>query len=353
MKADEAIIRLEDVSKTFLMKERRVEAVKHVTMNIRQGEIYGIIGFSGAGKSTLVRCMNLLERVTSGKVFFDGTELMKLRPDELRRVRRGIGMIFQQFNLMKSRTVAGNVALPLEGTGRSRRQIEERVRELLDYVELSDKLDAYPSQLSGGQKQRVAIARALAGDPKVLLCDEATSALDPQTTRSILNLLVRLNSELGITIVVITHEMAVIKKICDRVAVMEDGCVVEEGEVFSIFANPKQQITRQFINTTTNLYGIYDLLEENPSVIPMKSGDCLILMRYLRARVSEPLISAMSVQFHVVFNILFSDVEMISGCPIGGTVAVLHGSEPDKEAVFVYLKEKEISVEVIHSAGAS
>ena len=284
------MIRLEKISKTFRTKNHTVEAVKNVSINIADGEIYGIIGFSGAGKSTLVRCINLLERPTEGKVYFGERELTSLSAAELRKERRKIGMIFQQFNLISSRTVARNVALPLEGTGRTRAEINARVAQLLEYVGLSDKAKAFPSQLSGGQKQRVAIARALANDPDVLLCDEATSALDPQTTKSILNLLSKLNKELGITIVVITHEMAVIKKICGRVAVMEYGEVVEEGEVFSVFASPQKQITKDFISTTSNLSEIYALVEEDSSVTKLKPGEVLVRIMYLRADVSEPLI---------------------------------------------------------------
>lgn len=341
------MILLENVDKTFRSKNHTVEAVKNVSINIEQGEIYGIIGFSGAGKSTLVRCINLLERPTAGRVVFDGTDLTALSVSELRKVRRKIGMIFQQFNLMASRTVEGNIALPLEGSGLSRAAIAAKVKELLEYVGLSDKAKAYPSQLSGGQKQRVAIARALANDPKVLLCDEATSALDPQTTKSILNLLVKLNKELGITVVVITHEMAVIKKICHRVAVMEHGYVVEEGEVFSVFANPKQQITKDFINTTSNLSEIYNLIEENSPVVHLEPGDVLVKMKYLKAKVSEPLISTITTEFNLIFNILFSDVEIIDGYPLGGTVGIVKGKSEDIDKAVEFLEQREVFVEVI------
>lgn len=346
-----AQIRLEKISKTFHSKHHTVEAVKDVSLEIDKGEIYGIIGFSGAGKSTLVRCINLLERPTAGKVFLGDTELTSLSAAELRRHRKKIGMIFQQFNLLSSRTVEKNISLPLESSGKSREDIAKKVAELLEYVGLSDKAKAYPSQLSGGQKQRVAIARALANDPEVLLCDEATSALDPQTTKSILNLLVKLNKELGITIVVITHEMAVIKKICNRVAVMEHGKIVEEGEVFSVFADPQQQITRDFINTTSNLSEVYELIEQDSPVVRLKNGEKLVKLQYLKAEVSEPLISAVTQKLGVIFNILFSDVEIIDGCPLGGTVSILSGAK-SAEAV-EYLKEKGIHVEVIKDAAVS
>lgn len=247
------MIELSHISKEFVSGKRTVHAVQDVSLTIDKGEIFGMIGFSGAGKSTLVRCINLLERPTSGKVIVDGQDMLSLSAKELRQTRKKIGMIFQHFNLMPSRTVAGNVAYPLRGSGLSKQQIEEKVQRLLDLVGIGDKAEAYPKQLSGGQKQRVAIARALANDPNVLLCDEATSALDPQTTKAILQLLKHLNETLGITVVIITHEMAVVKEICHRVAVMEHGKVVESGEVFNIFANPREDITKNFIHTTSNL----------------------------------------------------------------------------------------------------
>ena len=230
---------------------------------------------------------------------------------------------------------------------------EEKVKKLLEYVELSDKADAWPSQLSGGQKQRVAIARALANEPKVLLCDEATSALDPQTTQSILALLQRLNRELGITIVVITHEMAVIKKICHRVAVMENGEVVEENDVLSLFADPKKQITRDFLRTTSNLSGIYPLVEEDAPIVRLKPGELLVLMRYGKAEVSQPLISHMSRLFDLEINILFGDLEIIDATPMGGTVAIFHGSQEAIAGALKYLEDEHISVEVIRDARAA
>ena len=229
------MIELKHIVKEFNDSGRDVHAVNDVSLTIDDGDIFGIIGFSGAGKSTLVRCINLLGRPTSGEVIIDGGDITALSQKELREARKKIGMIFQHFNLMPSRTVAGNVAFPLKNSGLSKQEIKAKVKKLLDMVEIGDKEDAYPSQLSGGQKQRVAIARALANDPKILLCDEATSALDPQTTHSILELLKRLNKELGITIVVITHEMDVVKTICNKVAVMEHGRVVETGDILKVF----------------------------------------------------------------------------------------------------------------------
>ena len=246
------MIRLEHVSKTFQTKDGEVQAVKNVSLHIQEGEIFGIIGFSGAGKSTLVRCINLLERPDSGNVYLEDKDLLKLTPKELRVERQKMGMIFQHFNLMKSRTVYDNIAMPLEHIGWDKNRIKQRVSELLELIDLEERKDSYPSQLSGGQKQRVAIARALANNPKVLLCDEATSALDPQTTQTILDLIKKINREMHITVVIITHEMAVVKEVCDHIAVMENGRVVENGDIVSVFSDPQQEVTKNFINTTNN-----------------------------------------------------------------------------------------------------
>ena len=288
------MIELTHISKDFASGGRTVHAVQDVSLSIGKGEIFGIIGFSGAGKSTLVRCINLLERPTSGSVTVDGKEMTALSARELRQARKKIGMIFQHFNLMPSRTVFGNVAYPLRGSGLSREQIADKVHRLLELVGIGDKAEAYPKQLSGGQKQRVAIARALANDPNVLLCDEATSALDPQTTKAILRLLKNLNEKLGITVVIITHEMAVVKEICDRVAVMEHGRVVEQGEVFNVFADPRQEITRSFIHTTSNLRKIEELIEEDSPVVQLKPGELIVRLSYIQRNVSEPLIPTVS-----------------------------------------------------------
>ena len=319
------MIELTHISKNFASGGRTVHAVQDVSLSIGKGEIFGIIGFSGAGKSTLVRCINLLERPTSGSVTVDGKEMTALSARELRQARKKIGMIFQHFNLMPSRTVFGNVAYPLRGSGLSREQIADKVHRLLELVGIGDKAEAYPKQLSGGQKQRVAIARALANDPNVLLCDEATSALDPQTTKAILRLLKDLNEKLGITVVIITHEMAVVKEICDRVAVMEHGRVVEQGEVFNVFADPRQEITRSFIHTTSNLRKIEELIEEDSPVVQLKPGELIVRLSYIQRNVSEPLISTVSRKFDIVLNIIFSDIAIVQNAPIGGTVAIISG----------------------------
>jgi len=341
-----SVIQLENISKTFGTGSGEVHAVHEVSLSIEKGEIFGIIGFSGAGKSTLVRCINLLEIPTSGTVTVDGQVLTGLPPKALRAARKRIGMIFQHFNLMRSRTVFGNVAFPLKGSGLSKEETAKKVRELLKLVDIADKENAYPAQLSGGQKQRVAIARAL-----VLLCDEATSALDPQTTRSILQLLQKLNKQLGITVVVITHEMTVIKEICSRVAVMEKGSVVEEGEVFSIFANPRERVTRDFIRTTSNLQKIEGLLAEDSPVTRLKPGELIVRLTYVQKNVSEPLISTVSRKFDINLNIIFSDIEIVQEAPIGGTVAIVDGDRDRINRAMDYLIEKNVGVEVIKDAG--
>ena len=347
------MIELTHISKNFASGGRTVHAVQDVSLSIGKGEIFGIIGFSGAGKSTLVRCINLLERPTSGSVTVDGKEMTALSARELRQARKKIGMIFQHFNLMPSRTVFGNVAYPLRGSGLSREQIADKVHRLLELVGIGDKAEAYPKQLSGGQKQRVAIARALANDPNVLLCDEATSALDPQTTKAILRLLKNLNEKLGITVVIITHEMAVVKEICDRVAIMEHGRVVEQGEVFNVFADPRQEITRSFIHTTSNLRKIEELIEEDSPVVQLKPGELIVRLSYIQRNVSEPLISTVSRKFDIVLNIIFSDIAIVQNAPIGGTVAIISGSRDQITQAIAYLSEKNVGVEVIKDARVS
>ena len=347
------MIELTHISKNFASGGRTVHAVQDVSLSIGKGEIFGIIGFSGAGKSTLVRCINLLERPTSGSVTVDGKEMTALSARELRQARKKIGMIFQHFNLMPSRTVFGNVAYPLRGSGLSGEQIADKVHRLLELVGIGDKAEAYPKQLSGGQKQRVAIARALANDPNVLLCDEATSALDPQTTKAILRLLKNLNEKLGITVVIITHEMAVVKEICDRVAVMEHGRVVEQGEVFNVFADPRQEITRSFIHTTSNLRKIEELIEEDSPVVQLKPGELIVRLSYIQRNVSEPLISTVSRKFDITLNIIFSDIAIVQNAPIGGTVAIISGERKQITQAIAYLIEKNVGVEVIKDARVS
>ena len=297
------MIRLENISKDFVVDGKTVHAVKDVTIEIDKGQIFGIIGFSGAGKSTLVRCINLLERPTSGKVFLEDTELTALPYKKLRKARQKIGMIFQSFNLMPSRTVYENIELPLKHNGYPKDKRKQRIEELLSLVELSDKGNNYPSQLSGGQKQRVAIARALAGDPKVLLCDEATSALDPKTTSQILALLKKLNQELKLTIVIITHQMSVVKDICDRAAVMEQGEVIEQGYVYDLFSNPKTKLTKSFMDTANNFGSFFDILDEKGSLADVSDGTHIYLLTYTGDVAGKALMSEIYKKFTVESNI--------------------------------------------------
>nr|WP_312576993.1 ATP-binding cassette domain-containing protein [Sedimentibacter sp.] len=344
------MIQLIDVSKTFDSDIGIVDAVKNVNLRIEKAEIFGVIGYSGAGKSTLVRCINLLERPTKGKILIEDVDIVQLNERNLRHHRQKIGMIFQQFNLLASRTVFENVAFPLRYKGISNNEIDKKVTSLLNLVSISDKAKAYPSQLSGGQKQRVAIARALANDPGILLCDEATSALDPQTTQSILKLLKDLNKKLGITIVIITHEMGVIKEICNRVAVMENGYVVELNDVVSIFSNPQAKITKDFISTTSNLSRIDELIEEHSSIVNLENGQKLCRLDFHGSNTKEPIISYISRKYNVNASIIFGNIEVISETILGSLIVILSGSKEDQESVIQHLENINIKLEVIKSA---
>ena len=341
------MIHLEKISKIFPTGSGEVRAVREVSLDIKQGEIFGIIGFSGAGKSTLVRCINLLERPTEGTVTVDGTELTGLDEKQLREVRRKIGMISQHFNLLRSRTVYDNIAFPLKKSKLSKEEKHQKISSLLELVGLSDKKDAYPSQLSGGQKQRVAIARALANDPKVLLCDEATSALDPQTTKSILHLLKQVNETLGITIVVITHEMAVVKDICDRVAIMELGRVVEEGTTEDVFVHPKEKVTRDFIGTASNVDKIYELIDQGNDLTKLEKGEKMVMLTYSANNAGTPVISYLAEAFNVTANIIYGNIDILKGKTIGKLVVTLSGEPENLEKALAYIKERKVELEVI------
>ena len=319
------MIEIRNLNKTFFMKNRSVVALKDVSLTIEDGEIFGIIGLSGAGKSTLVRCINLLERPTEGEVILDGQDLMKLSKKELLLARRNIGMIFQGFNLLEQRTVLKNVCFPLEIAGWSKSDAERRARELLKIVALSDREDYYPSQLSGGQKQRVAIARALATSPKYLLCDEATSALDPTTTQSILQLLKQINAELGVTIIVITHEMRVIDRICDRVAVIANSVISEVGKVSEVFTNPKSEIARELI-----------LPERMQDGGNEGSGEKIRII-FNGSDAGEPIISNLVLECQAPINIHFADTKEIEGNVYGHMIVELPTDERAKEKVLAWL----------------
>ena len=341
------MIRLEHVTKTFRTRDGDVHAVKDVSLDIQEGQIFGIIGFSGAGKSTLVRCMNLLERPEEGKVIFDGENLLELDAAGLRQARQKMSMIFQHFNLMRSRTVYENIALPLRMEKRPKEEIDRKVMELLDLIDLVERRDSYPSQLSGGQKQRVAIARALASDPKVLLCDEATSALDPQTTQSILHLIRRINKERNITVVVITHEMLVVKEICDRVAVMESGRVVETNDLVPIFINPVEEITRNFINTTNDSAKIQELIDTGHPLTRLDSNQQLVRLTYTPENAAEPIISRLAEKLGVEMVIIFGNIEIIRDEPVGTIVAKMTGTDQQLRDALSLCRDSGIRTEVM------
>ncbi len=341
------MIRLEHVTKTFRTRDGDVHAVKDVSLDIQEGQIFGIIGFSGAGKSTLVRCMNLLERPEEGKVIFDGENLLELDAAGLRQARQKMSMIFQHFNLMRSRTVYENIALPLRMEKRPKEEIDRKVMELLDLIDLVERRDSYPSQLSGGQKQRVAIARALASDPKVLLCDEATSALDPQTTQSILHLIRRINKERNITVVVITHEMLVVKEICDRVAVMESGRVVETNDLVPIFINPVEEITRNFINTTNDSAKIQELIDTGHPLTRLDPNQQLVRLTYTPENAAEPIISRLAEKLGVESSIIFGNIEVIRDEPVGTIVAKMTGTDQQLRDALSLCRDSGIRTEVM------
>ncbi len=346
------MIQLQDIKKTYsITKNHQVEALKGVSLHIQAGEIFGIIGYSGAGKSTLIRCINLLERPTSGSVTVNGQELTSLLPRELRKTREKIGMIFQNFNLMNSRTVFQNVAYPLKRKGLSKKEIATKVFNLLEIVGISEKAQVYPSQLSGGQKQRVAIARALANNPEVILCDEATSALDPQTTQSILKLLKDINQKFKITIVIITHEMQVVKEICNQVAVMENGKIVETGNLLQIFSNPKAQVTKDFIATVFQWEHANELLKTREIVESMKEDEIIAKIVFMGKNTAQAFISNIARMFTVDVSILFGNIEMIQGVAVGHLTTQFSGRRQDIFKALLYLKQQQISAEVINDAG--
>lgn len=329
------MIEFQNVAKTFKFGDREVNAVKDVSLSIQQGEIFGIIGFSGAGKSTLLRLVNLLESPTHGAVQVQGVDINSLTPKEVRKLRRRIGMIFQNFNLFSSRTVAGNVAYPLKLAGVPKKEINERVAELLSFVGLTEKANDYPEQLSGGQKQRVGIARALATSPDILICDEATSALDPDTTGEILRLLKKVNKDLGITILLITHEMNVIQQICDRVAVMENGAVIESNSVFDIFTNPQHLTTQRFIQSVQQDRPSASLLEEWRK----KGGKNLYRVIFKGDIASDPILSRVTRKFNVDVNIVYGSVREIQEKFYGNLLVSFEGHSDKIPSVLTELQD--------------
>lgn len=335
------MIKLESLSKLFEIKDgSKVRAVNNVSLDIDKGDIYGIIGLSGAGKSTLVRMINRLEEPSAGKIIIDGNDITEIKEKDLREQRKNIGMIFQHFNLLSSRTVAGNIAYPLEISGAKKEYIDSRIDELLNLVGLSDKKEAYPAQLSGGQKQRVAIARALANNPKILLCDEATSALDPKTTNSILSLLKDIRERLGITIVLITHQMEVIREICDKVAIMENGAVIESGTVEEVFSNPRTETAKNFV------YGIRPS-SDYKDVFPKIPGSVVVEISYLGDSAQKPIVSHLIKNHDIDVNIVSGDIDRLMSTSVGHLVIQLLGTEENIEDALIELRKQNISTEVI------
>ncbi len=336
------MIALNHIKKIFDTSAGRVTAVDSVNLAIRKGEIFGIIGYSGAGKSTLIRMLNLLERPTEGTVTIDGKDLTKISSKELRLARQQIGMVFQHFNLLWSRTVFENIAFSLEIAGAKKEEIKPRVLELIQLVGLSGKEDNYPSQLSGGQKQRIGIARALANNPKVLLCDEATSALDPQTTDEILDLLVQINKKYNLTIVLITHEMHVIQKICHHVAIMENGKIVEQGDVLNVFTNPRHAVTERFVRQVVSKDDSQETVEHLVEDFPEGK---IVLLKYLKEKAEQPFITNVILNYQVEINIIQGKVVQTQDGGYGSLYVQLTGQEIIP--ALNYLKEVGVEVEVI------
>lgn len=344
LKGEKVVITFKNVKKIYETNDQSIAALNGVDLEIRKGEIFGVIGFSGAGKSSLLRCVNLLERPTSGSVTVDGQDLTTLSAKQLREAKQHIGMIFQHFNLLDSNTVFANVAKPLVLKGVKKDEVERRVTELLEFVDLADKADHYPDQLSGGQKQRVGIARALATQPSVLLCDEATSALDPQTTQHILRLLKQINQEYGITILLITHEMGVIREICDRVAVIEAGQLIESGTVFDVFSNPQTATAKNFVRSV--------MQDEIPAsvqkVIDQRdAGHHIYKINFLGAGTGQPLLSQVAKRFDVDLNILHGSIMELQNIPFGSLLVELIGDATEIKRALQYIDQSDVIVEEV------
>lgn len=338
------MIELRHINKEFVVKKQQVQALQDVSLTINDGDIFGIIGFSGAGKSTLLRMVNALETPTSGDVLIDGVNINALNHNELRQVRKGIGMVFQSFNLLNSKTVYDNIAIPLRLNKVDQTTIDKRVKELLEFVNLPDKANAYPTQLSGGQKQRVGIARALATNPSILLCDEATSALDPETTEAILALLKRINQEFNITVLVVTHEIQVIKEICNRVAVMEHGRVVETGTVLDVFSHPTEAMTKRFVQTV--------IPERIPdSIVANLQADTrhyeLIKVRFLGDTVTKHVIYEINRTLAVETNIIFASVNQLQDSALGIFILQVVGDEVAIQSVKEFISQNGLEWEVV------
>ena len=342
------MIQLSHIEKTYDSPSGPVKALKGINLTIERGEIFGIIGLSGAGKSTLIRCINMLERPTAGKVIVDGQDMTVMSEKELRKARKNIGMIFQHFNLLSSATVYDNIAFPLRLSHTPEAEIKKKVLPLLELVGLADKAHQYPSQLSGGQKQRVGIARALASEPKVLLCDEATSALDPQTTRSILELIQDINRKLSLTVVVITHEMQVIKDICDKVAVIENGVIAEQGTVLEVFTNPQKPITKDFISVLLSNELPAAFRGGEVSKEPLPGAYLLLRLTFIGESADDPVLAGMIRKFpEIEVTMLFGNLDQIKSTPFGRMIIGITGPEAKIQEAIQYLRQQDLKEEVI------
>ncbi|MFT8320667.1 MAG: methionine ABC transporter ATP-binding protein [Bacillus sp. (in: firmicutes)] len=336
------MIELRDIYKTYHRKGISNDALKGINVKVEEGDIFGVIGYSGAGKSTLIRLVNYLEKPTKGEVFVNGVSLASYSEKQLRATKKKIGMIFQHFNLLESKKVFDNVAIPLVLQRKKKDEIEKRVKELLEFVGLSDKASSYPNELSGGQKQRVGIARALASNPSILLCDEATSALDPQTTQSILQLLKKINAEYNITVMIITHEMAVIQEICNKVAVMEQGKIIEQGSVLEVFGKPQHPTTKNFVKTVINT--------NIPSTIQKKANELSgsrYKLEFVGESASEPIIYELIHQYKIKLNILFANMTEIQGTALGNMIVQFNGDASAITEALAYLKSQGVFIEEV------
>ncbi|MFC4402260.1 methionine ABC transporter ATP-binding protein [Gracilibacillus xinjiangensis] len=343
------MLRLEGIRKLYGEDgDNPVEALKNINLEVKRGEIYGVVGYSGAGKSSLIRCVNLLEKPTAGRVIVNGKDLTKLPAKDLRTERKKIGMVFQQFNLLHSKTAFGNVAMPLILEGYSKEAIHDKVMKLLSFVGLADKADHYPEQLSGGQKQRIGIARALATDPHVLLCDEATSALDPDTTNAVLDLLKQVRDEMGITILLITHEMNVIRDICDKVAVIDGGMIVEQGTTINLFTSPQTDIAKSFVRTVLN-----DALPEATwkNILEKGSSNSVYRILYKGESANSPLLSNIAKKFSVDVNVIHGTITTIQGQPFGNIIIEFIGDSREVNIVVKYVQEQNTTIREVAADG--
>lgn len=340
------MIRIQNISKYYQVGKQSFCVLSHIDLEIQEGEIFGIIGKSGAGKTSLIKCVNLLSMPSEGDILVGGKSTAHLQENELRKLRQSMGKIFQNFNLLRSRTVAKNIALPLEFAGYPKSEIDLRVNELLSLVRLSDQAQKYPNQLSGGQKQRVAIARALSTHPKILLSDEATSALDPTSTREILTLLKSINQKLGLTILMITHEMEVVKSICDRVAVLDEGKIIEQGAVLDLFTSPKQSVTKQLVKNISLLEvppHIQNMLVQNPQ----PGAGRVVRLAYHGNRASQPIISYLIQQYRIIINILQGYIETIQNQPVGVMIIEIRGDEDSILKSIAFFESNGLQVETL------